>query len=170
MFATLFRTFALLVVGTMTLATVRAEEAAATKNIVEIAVGAKNLTKLVAAVKAAGLVETLSGEGPFTVFAPTDKAFEALGEEKLSALLKDKAALKKILTYHVIAGKVVAKDAIALAKEDKSAKTVEGASVALSMKGKNLMLNGGAKVIKANIMASNGVIHVIDKVLLPPTK
>ena len=157
---------ALLVVAT----TVGAEEAAKeTGDIVDVAVGAK-FTKLVAAVKAADLVETLKGKGPFTVFAPTDKAFEALGEEKLAALLKDKKMLAKILTYHVVAGKVLAKDAIALAKDEKSAKSVEGSPIKLSINGKDLMLNGEAKVIKANVMTSNGVIHVIDKVIMPPTE
>ena len=147
--------------------TVRAEEAKETGDIVDVAVGAK-FTKLVAAVKAAGLVETLKGKGPFTVFAPTDKAFEALGEKKLAALLEDKKMLEKILSYHVVAGKVLAKDAIALAKEEKSAKSVEGSPITFSLKGKSLMLNGEAKVIKANVMTSNGVIHVIDKVIMPP--
>lgn len=139
------------------------------KDIVDIAVGTKGFSKLVAAVKAAGLVETLKGEGPFTVFAPTDKAFEALGEDTLKAVLADKEKLKAILTYHVIAGKVVAKDAMGLAKDGKSAKTVNGAEIKLSLDGKNLMIND-AKVIKANVMGSNGVIHVIDKVILPPSK
>ncbi len=164
------RMFALALVLSVVSLAVRAEEAKEAKetgDIVDVAVGAK-FTKLVAAVKAADLVETLKGKGPFTVFAPTDEAFEALGEEKLAALLKDKEALKKILTYHVVSGKVLAKDAIALAKDEKSAKSVEGSSIKLSIKGKSLTLNGEAKVIKANVMASNGVIHVIDKVIMPP--
>ena len=161
------RMFALALVLSVVSLAVRAEEAKETGDIVDVAVGAK-FTKLVAAVKAADLVDTLKGKGPFTVFAPTDKAFEALGEEKLAALLKDKEALKKILTYHVVSGKVLAKDAIAMAKDEKSAKSVEGSSIKLSLKGKELMLNGEAKVIKANVMASNGVIHVIDKVIMPP--
>jgi uncharacterized surface protein with fasciclin (FAS1) repeats len=139
-------------------------------DIVEVAVAGK-FTKLVAAVQAAGLVETLKGEGPFTVFAPTDKAFEALGEETLNAVLKDKEKLKKILTYHVVAGKVMAKDAIALAKDNKSAKTVQGGEIALSLEGEGkaakLKLNGKATVIKPNVQATNGVIHVIDAVILP---
>ena len=161
------RMFALTLVLSVVSLAVRAEEAKETGDIVDVAVGAK-FTKLVAAVKAADLVDTLKGKGPFTVFAPTDEAFEALGEEKLAALLKDKEALKKILTYHVVSGKVLAKDAIGLAKDEKSAKSVEGSSIKLSIKGKSLMLNGEAKVIKANVMASNGVIHVIDKVIMPP--
>lgn len=150
--------------------TFAADEAKAEKTIVEIAAGNKMFSKLVAAVKAADLVDTLNGKGPFTVFAPTDKAFEALGEETLTALLKDKEKLKKILTYHVVSGKVDAKTAIGLAKDEKSAKTVEGSSIKLSLKDKSLMLNGEAKVIKADVMAGNGIIHVIDKVILPPSK
>ena len=161
------RMFALALVLSVVSMTVRAEdETREPGDIVDVAVGAK-FTKLVAAVKAADLVDTLKGKGPFTVFAPTDKAFEALGEEKLAALLKDKETLKKILTYHVVSGKVLATDAIALARDDKSAKSVEGSPIKLSLKGKDLMLNGEAKVIKANVMASNGVIHVIDKVIMP---
>lgn len=138
-----------------------------TADIVDTAVAGK-FTKLVAAVKAADLVDTLKGKGPFTVFAPTDKAFEALGEETLAAVLKDKEKLKKILTYHVIAGEVPAKDAIELAKGEKSAKTVQGESIKFSMDGKDLKLNGTATVIKADIKVANGVIHVIDQVIMPP--
>jgi uncharacterized surface protein with fasciclin (FAS1) repeats len=139
------------------------------KTIVEIAVGNKDFTKLVAALKAAGLVEALSGEGPFTVFAPTDAAFDALGEETLKAVLADKKKLTAILTYHVIKGKVPAADALALAKDGKSAKTLNGAEIKLSIKDGSLYLNGTSKVIKTDIFGKNGVIHVIDKVLLPPT-
>ncbi|MGL4553861.1 MAG: fasciclin domain-containing protein [Gemmataceae bacterium] len=160
--------FALAATVAMVACVVKAEEAA-TADIVDTAVAGK-FTKLVAAVKAADLVETLKGKGPFTVFAPTDAAFEALGEEKLEALLKDKKALAKILTYHVVSGNVPAKDAIALAKDEKSAKSVEGGAIKLSMSGEKLMLNGSATVTKANIMCTNGVIHVIDKVILPPTE
>jgi uncharacterized surface protein with fasciclin (FAS1) repeats len=152
---------ALLVAGTA-----RAEKEAA-GDIVDVAV-ANKFTKLVAAVKAAGLVDTLKGEGPFTVFAPTDKAFEAIGEEKLNALLKDKEALTKVLTYHVIKGKVMSKAAIALAKDEKTATSVQGGGIKLSLDGKKLMLNGKAAVIVADVPASNGVIHVIDAVILPP--
>lgn len=147
----------------------RAEEK---KDIVAIAAGNKDFSTLVAAVKAAGLVDTLKGDGPFTVFAPTNKAFAALGEAKIKALLKDKDALKSILTYHVVKGKVMAKDALALAKAEKSATTVNGAAVKLSLKGKGsgakLTLNGTATVTKADVTASNGVIHVIDAVIVPP--
>lgn len=140
------------------------------KTIVEIASADKNFTKLVAALKAADLVDTLKGEGPFTVFAPTDKAFEALGEETLKAVLADKKKLTAILTYHVVQGKVPARDALTLAKEKKSAATVNGAKIELSIDGESLCLNGEAKVVKADVMASNGVIHVIDKVIVPPSK
>ncbi len=146
-----------------------AAEAKAEKNIVEIAAGNKNFSKLVAALKAADLVDTLKGDGPFTVFAPTDAAFEALGEETLKAVLADKKKLTAILTYHVVSGKVASGAAIGLAKDEKSAKTVNGAEIKLTLDGKTLKIND-AKVIKADIMASNGVIHVIDKVILPPTK
>ena len=151
----------------------RAEDEKKPGDIVDTAIAGK-FTKLVAAVKAADLVDTLKGKGPFTVFAPTDKAFEALGEETLAAVLKDKEKLKKILTYHVVEGLVPAKDAIDLAKEEKSAKTVEGSSIKLSLSGKGdeakLMLNGEATVIKADIKVTNGIIHVIDKVIMPPAK
>jgi len=138
------------------------------KTVVEIAAGNKDFSKLVAAVKAAGLVEALSGDGPFTVFAPTDAAFEALGEDTLKAVLADKKKLTAILTYHVIKGNVPAKDALALAKDGKSAKTLNGAEIKLSIKDGSLYLNGTAKVVKTDIVGKNGVIHVIDKVLLPP--
>ena len=138
------------------------------KTVVEIAAADKDFSKLVAAVKAAGLAEALSGEGPFTVFAPTDKAFEALGEETLKAVLADKAKLKAILTYHVVKGRVPANEATVLAKFERSVPAVNGAEIRLSLKGKDLTLDGGSTVVKADIEASNGLIHVIDKVLLPP--
>ncbi|MFM7152245.1 MAG: fasciclin domain-containing protein [Gemmataceae bacterium] len=142
---------------------VRAED----KDIVDTAVEAK-FSKLVAAVKAAELVETLKGKGPFTVFAPTDKAFEALGEETLNAVLKDKEKLTAILTYHVVPGEVMAKDAVALAKDGKSAKTVQGGEIKLSIEDGKVKLNGEAVVIKTDIKTKNGVIHIIDKVIMPP--
>lgn len=138
------------------------------KDIVDTAVGAGSFKTLVAAVKAAELVETLKGKGPFTVFAPTDKAFDKVGKEKIEELLKDKKALAGILTYHVISGKVMAKDAIEL--DGKSAKTVNGKEVKITVKDGKVYLNGKAVVIKADIETSNGVIHVIDTVLLPPSK
>ncbi|MFO0881498.1 MAG: fasciclin domain-containing protein [Gemmataceae bacterium] len=162
----------LVAVGLLAVANVRAEEEEGKKkaaDIVDTAVAGK-FTKLVAAVKAADLVDTLKGKGPFTVFAPTDKAFEALGEETLKAVLNDKEKLKSILTYHVVAGVVPAKKAIKLAKDGGSAKTVQGGEIKLSLDGDSLVLNGSAKVIKADIKVANGVIHVIDKVILPPAK
>jgi uncharacterized surface protein with fasciclin (FAS1) repeats len=162
-----FRLFAALSVLVVPVAL--AAEEREEKDIVEIAAGNKMFSKLVAAVKAAELVDTLKGPGPFTVFAPTDEAFEALGEETLKAVLADKKKLTAILTYHVISSKVPSGAAIGLAKDEKSAKTVNGAEIKLTLDGKTLKVNE-ARVIKADIMAKNGVIHVIDKVILPPAK
>ena len=146
---------------------VPAMRAADEKDIVDTAVGAGSFKTLVAAVKAAGLVETLKGDGPFTVFAPTDKAFDKLGKEKIAELLKDKKALAAILTYHVVSGKVMAEDAIKL--DGKAAKTVNGIEVKISVKDGKVYLNDKAVVVKADIKCSNGVIHVIDTVILPPS-
>ncbi|EMB15949.1 fasciclin domain-containing protein [Rhodopirellula europaea] len=139
---------------------------AAKKNIVETAVSAKFNT-LVAAVKAGGLVETLSGEGPFTVFAPTDEAFEKLPEGTLQSLLKpeNKDQLVAILKYHVVSGKVPAKTVVTL----ESAETL-GGEVSIEVKDGTVMLNDKTKVVKTDVMTSNGIIHVIDSVLLPPSK
>jgi uncharacterized surface protein with fasciclin (FAS1) repeats len=132
-------------------------------DIVDTAVAA-NFKTLVAAVKAAGLVDTLKGPGPFTVFAPTDEAFAKLPPGTLETLLKpeNKAKLQSILTYHVVAGKVMAQDVVKL----DSATTVEGQSISIKTLDGGVMVNG-AHVIKADIETSNGVIHVIDTVLLP---
>lgn len=138
------------------------QEAMNNKTIVDVAQEAGNFTTLVAAVKAAGLVETLSGEGPFTVFAPTDDAFAKLPAGTVEALLKDKEKLAKILTYHVVDGKVMAKDVAGMT----SAKTVEGSEVTIKAENSKVMIND-ATVTTADIEASNGVIHVIDTVLLP---
>jgi uncharacterized surface protein with fasciclin (FAS1) repeats len=135
----------------------------ADKDIVDTAVGAGQFNTLVTAVKAADLVETLKGDGPFTVFAPTDEAFAKVPKEKLEALLKDKKALTEVLTYHVVSGKVMASDVV---KMD-SAKTVQGKSLKIETKNGTVTVNG-AKVIKTDIVTKNGVIHVIDAVLLPP--
>src|SRR5450432_1190783 len=134
------------------------------KNIVDTAVAAGNFKTLAAALKAAGLVDTLKGPGPFTVFAPTDEAFAKLPAGTVDELLKpeNKEKLAAILTYHVVAGKVTAAQVMKI----NSAKTVNGASVAISVNGGTVMVDG-AKVIKADIMCSNGVIHVIDSVLMP---
>jgi len=141
----------------------RAEDKAS-KNIVEIAAGNENFSTLVAAVKAAGLVDTLSGEGPFTVFAPTNAAFDKLGKETLDAVLKDKEKLTKILLAHVVKGKVMAADAVGL--DGKSAKTAGGAELPVKVTDGKVSI-GKANVVKADIMASNGVIHVIDTVIIP---
>ena len=130
-------------------------------DIVDTAVAAGSFKTLVTAIQAAGLVETLKGEGPFTVFAPTDEAFAKLPPGTLDALLKDKAKLQAILTYHVVPGRVMAADVTKLT----SAKTVQGQSLAINTsKGVKV---GTANVVKTDVLASNGVIHVIDTVLIP---
>lgn len=139
----------------------RAEE----KTIVGVAAGNDSFKTLVAAVKAAGLVEALEGKGPFTVFAPTDEAFAKLGKDKIEALLKDKETLGAILKYHVVSGKVMAEQAVKL--NGKSAKTLNGKEFKIEVKDGGVVLNGKVKVIKTDITASNGVIHVIDAVLVP---
>jgi uncharacterized surface protein with fasciclin (FAS1) repeats len=138
---------------------------AASKDIVDTAVGAGQFKTLTAALTAAGLVDTLKRSGPFTVFAPTDAAFAALPAGTVETLLKpeNKAKLTAILTYHVVAGKVTAADVVKLTE----AKTVNGATVVVKVEGSNVMINN-AKVATADIDASNGVIHVIDTVLMPP--
>ena len=130
-------------------------------NIVETAIAAGSFKTLVTAVKAAGLVETLSGKGPFTVFAPTDDAFSKLPAGTIEGLLKDIPKLKSILTYHVVAGKVTAADVMKLT----TAKTVQGQNVSIDTK--SGVKIEGANVVKADVMADNGVIHVIDQVILP---
>ena len=129
-------------------------------DIVDTAVKAGNFKTLVAAVQAAGLVDTLKGPGPFTVFAPTDEAFAKIPKATLDGLLKDKAALTKILTYHVVAGKVMAKDVKA-----GTVKTVQGSDITLATAG-GVTVNG-AKVVAADVAADNGVIHAIDTVIMP---
>lgn len=135
--------------------------------IVEVAAGNKDFSTLVAAVKAAGLVETLSGKGPFTVFAPTNAAFEALPEGTVATLLKpeNKQKLTDVLTYHVVAGKVMAADVVKLDE----AKTVLGQPVTITAGDAGVMVNK-SKVVKTDIVCKNGVIHVIDAVLLPAAK
>jgi uncharacterized surface protein with fasciclin (FAS1) repeats len=138
---------------------------AADRDIIDTAVGAGTFKTLAAAITAAGLVDTLKGPGPFTVFAPTDAAFAALPAGTLDNLLKpeNKGQLTSILTYHVVAGKIMAADVV---KVDQ-AKTVNGKPVAIKVSGNTVMTND-ATVTATDIVASNGVIHVIDKVLLPP--
>ena len=132
------------------------------KDIVDTAVAAGDFNTLVTAVKAAGLVETLKGEGPFTVFAPTDAAFAKVPTDTLNALLADKAALANVLTYHVVAGKVMAADVVKLS----SAETVQGQAVSIEVKDGKVYVDG-AQVVTTDIKASNGVVHVIDAVILP---
>jgi uncharacterized surface protein with fasciclin (FAS1) repeats len=129
-------------------------------DIVDTAVAAGNFKTLVTAVKAAGLVDTLKGPGPFTVFAPTDAAFAKIPKADLDKLLADKAKLKSVLTYHVVSGKVMSTDI-----KPGMVKTVEGGNVTLATMG-GVMVNN-AKVVAADVPASNGVIHAIDTVLMP---
>jgi uncharacterized surface protein with fasciclin (FAS1) repeats len=133
----------------------------AKSDIVGTAVGAGQFNTLAKALTAAGLVDTLKGPGPFTVFAPTDEAFAKIPPEKLNALLADKAALTKVLTYHVVSGKVVAADV-----KTGPVKSIEGQNLNLNVSSAGVMVNN-AKVIKTDVMATNGVIHVIDTVVLP---
>ena len=146
------------------------------KNIIENAVNSKDHTTLVAAVKAAGLVETLSGAGPFTVFAPVNSAFAALPAGTVDNLLKpeNKDMLTKVLTYHVVPGKVDSKSVVKMIKDGGGkamAKTVQGEELTFSLKGKDVIVTDAkgnmAKVTTADVYQSNGVIHVIDKVLMP---
>ena len=142
-----------------------ASAAAMAKDIVQTATEAGSFKTLLTAVKTAGLVETLQGKGPFTVFVPTDAAFAALPAGTLDGLLKDPAALKKVLLYHVVSGSVTADKVVGLT----SAMSVEGSPIAFSVKDGTVYLNDSAKVVTPDVMASNGVIHVIDKVILPPS-
>ena len=136
--------------------------AAAKADIVDTAVAAGSFSTLVTAVKAAELVDTLKGPGPFTVFAPNDAAFAKVPAADLEALLQDKAALGKVLTYHVVPGKVMAADVVKLS----SATTVQGQELKIEVKDGTVLVDG-AKVISTDIETSNGVIHVIDSVVLP---
>ena len=138
-----------------------AARAGSHKDIVDTAVAAGSFKTLAAALQAAGLVDTLKGAGPFTVFAPTDEAFAKIPKADLDALIADKAKLTKVLTYHVVPGKVMAADVMKL----KEAKTVEGQMVRIDAS--NGVKINGANVVKADVEASNGVIHVIDSVILP---
>lgn len=135
-------------------------EMAPKQDIVDVAVSAGSFNTLVAAVQQAGLVSTLTSNGPFTVFAPTDEAFAKIPKDKLDALLADKSALADVLKYHVVAGKVMAADVKA-----GDVKTFEGSSITITTD--NGVMVDNAKVIKTDVLASNGVIHVIDTVLMP---
>ncbi|MEL6373251.1 MAG: fasciclin domain-containing protein [Pseudomonadota bacterium] len=144
---------------------VAAQAGGHSKDIVDTAAGAKNLSTLVKLVKAAGLVDTLKGKGPFTVFAPDNAAFDKLPKKVVTMLLdpKNKAALQSVLTYHVLSGKVMAGD---IAGKQMMAKSVQGAKIDVNAKD-GVSVNG-AKVTTANIATSNGVVHIIDTVILPP--
>jgi uncharacterized surface protein with fasciclin (FAS1) repeats len=146
----------------LTAGTLFAAPTTADETIVDIAIANGNFTTLVAAVQAAGLVDTLSGEGPFTVFAPTDEAFAKLPAGTVEALLADPDKLAAILTYHVVSGTVMAADVVEL----NSAKTVNGQEVSIKVWDGKVMIND-ATVTATDIVASNGVIHVIDTVILP---
>jgi len=140
----------------------------APKDIVDVAAGAGSFNTLIAAAKAADLVGALKGDGPLTVFAPTDEAFAALPEGTVENLLKpeNQAQLKAILLYHVVAGKVMSGD---LASGTTEAPTLEGSTISIVKSGMGVTVNG-ANVVSADVKASNGVIHVIDAVILPPAK
>jgi uncharacterized surface protein with fasciclin (FAS1) repeats len=138
--------------------------AAAGKNVVQVAVGAGSFNTLVAAVKAAGLAETLQGAGPFTVFAPTDAAFAKLPAGTVEALLADTDALRKILTFHVVPGRVASSDIVRA--KGASPRTVNGAPLGIVVRDGKVYVND-AQVTSADVQASNGVIHVIDTVLIP---
>jgi uncharacterized surface protein with fasciclin (FAS1) repeats len=135
--------------------------AAAAKDIVDTAVSAGQFNTLATALKAAGLVDTLKGPGPYTVFAPTDEAFAKIPKADLDALLSDKAKLTSVLTYHVVPGRVMAKDV-----KPGAVKTVQGSAVTVKAAGGKVMVDN-ATVTKTDIAADNGVIHVIDTVILP---
>jgi uncharacterized surface protein with fasciclin (FAS1) repeats len=160
------RKFAAVAATVIGLAAGSASAYAADKDIVDTAVAAGQFNTLAAALTAAGLVDTLKDPGPFTVFAPTDEAFAALPAGTVEDLLKpeNKDQLIAILTYHVVAGKVMAADVVTLTE----AETVNGAMVGVKVDGSNVMINN-AEVTAVDIQASNGVIHVIDTVLLPPS-
>ena len=159
----IFCVCALLLTSGVALAGKKGKKAA--KDIVDTAVAAGSFKTLVTAVKAAGLVKVLKGKGPFTVFAPTDKAFGKLPKGTIPALLKNKKKLAAVLTYHVVAGKVLAKKVVTL----KAAKTVQGQSVAIAVK-KGKVFVDGAQVTTTDIHCSNGVIHIINSVILPKAK
>mgnify|MGYP000845587763 CR=1 FL=1 len=146
----------LLIVSALSLAALGAQA----KDIVDTAVGAGNFKTLATALTAAGLIDTLKGKGPFTVFAPTDAAFAKIPKADLDALLADKAKLTAVLTYHVVPGKVMAKDVKA-----GKVKTVQGGEITLATAGGVTV--DGAKVSATDIVANNGVIHVIDSVIMP---
>lgn len=172
-FRTMFRSVAAAaVLGAVTIAPASAQMGSMKmeKDIVATAVAAGKFNTLATLLTEAGLVKTLQGAGPFTVFAPTDEAFAAIPADAVAKLRADKAALTKVLTYHVVAGKIMAADLAKLADKDGyiTVKTVAGVELKLHLAGKEVHVGKGfANVIGADVVASNGVIHVIDKVLMP---
>lgn len=134
------------------------------KDIVETALAAGTFATLTKALREAGLVETLRGAGPFTVFAPTDAAFAKMPAAELKALMRDKAKLRALLTYHVVPGTMTATQVMGM----RDATSVQGGKITIGMQGSMMMLNGGTTVTSSDIKAKNGVIHVIDTVLMPP--
>lgn len=138
------------------------KDASSAADIVDTAVAAGNFQTLVSAVEAAGLVDTLKGEGPFTVFAPTDEAFAKIPQDQLESLLANKTQLTAVLTYHVVAGKVMSTDLT----DDMAVATIQGENVTINLDEGSVMVND-AKVVQADIECSNGVVHAIDTVLMP---
>ncbi len=155
----------ILLVGSLSFITIAEDSKKSSKDIVTTAVEAGKFKTLTKALTEAGLIETLKGKGPFTVFAPTDEAFDKLPKGTVESLLKDKETLTNILLYHVVSGKVMSGDVVKL----NSAETVQGSSVKIKVVDGKVMINE-ARVIGADVNASNGVIHVIDTVILPPIK
>jgi uncharacterized surface protein with fasciclin (FAS1) repeats len=155
----------LVLLGVVTTATAStpAGPAAGQRNIVQTAVAARQFTTLASLLKQAGLAGTLSTKGPYTVFAPTDAAFAKVPKATLATLAKDRAKLRSVLLYHVVKGKVTARKVVTL----RSAATLNGKTVRIRATGGKVFVNS-ARVTKADVMASNGVIHVIDRVLIPP--
>jgi len=165
-----YKTFKITAVLMMALLTVVAYAGGSYKkkqDIVDTAIAAGSFNTLVAAIKAAGLVDTLKGKGPFTVFAPTDEAFAKLPAGTVENLLKpeNKDQLAAILTYHVVSGKVKAKNVVNMT----SATTVEGSDITIAVKDGTVVLNDDSQVINTDIKTSNGLIHVIDTVIMPPS-
>ena len=145
---------------------------APTESIVQIALGNSDFSTLVSLLQKAGLVDAISAPGPFTVFAPTNEAFAKLAKAApatYAAVLANPALLAKVLTYHVVAGNIKSAQAIAVAQQNGTVKPLEGEAISLSLKDGKLTLNGSATVVTADILATNGVIHVIDTVIVPPS-
>lgn len=167
-----FRTLAAAAVLAVAAVAPASAQTAPAKDIVDVAVGAGQFNTLAALLTEAGLVETLKGQGPFTVFAPTDAAFAKIPAEAVNALKADKAALTRVLTYHVVPGKIMAADLAKLAdaKGYVRTKTVSGEEIVIHLAGTTVHVgpNMGSSVATADIAASNGVIHVVDAVILPP--